>query len=152
MADAPLAVIGAGVVGLAVAARLAPRAPGLVLLERHERHGQETSSRNSEVVHAGLYYPAGSLKAELCVAGNRALHELCAAADIPHRRCGKLVVATRPDEVGALERLHALGRTNGAPLQMITGEEARDAAEQHELRRGPCKHLLALRFAAEQTP
>src|SRR5262245_50286774 len=77
MADTGVTVIGAGVVGLAVAARLAPKNPDLILLERHERPGQETSSRNSEVIHAGMYYPTGSLKARLCVEGNRQMYEVC---------------------------------------------------------------------------
>jgi L-2-hydroxyglutarate oxidase LhgO len=125
MADTPLTIVGAGVVGLAVAARLAPRFPETVVLERRERHGTETSSRNSEVVHAGMYYPAGTLKARLCVRGNRLLYERCERLEIPHRRTTKLVVATAPGETGRLEELLALGRTNGAPLSMLTGQECR---------------------------
>jgi L-2-hydroxyglutarate oxidase LhgO len=125
MADTPLTVVGAGVVGLAVAARLAPRFPETVVLERRERHGTEASSRNSEVIHAGLYYPAGSLKARLCVRGNGLLYELCQKREIPHRRTTKLVVATAPGEADDLERLLALGRANGAPLSMLTGAESR---------------------------
>jgi L-2-hydroxyglutarate oxidase LhgO len=125
MADTPLTVVGAGVLGLAVAARLSPRFPELVVLERHERHGTETSSRNSEVIHAGLYYPAGSLKARLCVRGNRLLYELCERRGIPHRRTTKLVVATDPGETAELERLLALGRENGAELSLQTAGECR---------------------------
>jgi L-2-hydroxyglutarate oxidase LhgO len=125
MADIPLTIVGAGVVGLAVAARLAPRFKETVVLERHDRHGTETSSRNSEVVHAGLYYPAGTLKARLCVRGNHLLYELCERLEVPHRRTGKLVVATAPGEVAELERLLALGRANGAPLSMLTAEGCR---------------------------
>jgi L-2-hydroxyglutarate oxidase LhgO len=125
MADTPVTVIGAGVVGLAIAARLAPRFSDLVVLERRERHGTETSSRNSEVVHAGVYYPAGSLKARLCVRGNRLLYEFCERHAIAHRRITKLIVATADAEVAELERLLALGRTNGAPLSMRTHEECR---------------------------
>src|SRR6185436_5761062 len=106
-------VVGAGVVGLAVAARLAARHPDVVILERNARHGQETSSRNSEVIHAGLYYPTGSLKARLCVEGNRRLYALCAPHEIPHRRIGKIIVAAAPAEMPALERLQALGAANG---------------------------------------
>jgi L-2-hydroxyglutarate oxidase LhgO len=125
MADTPLTIVGAGVVGLAVAARLAPRFPETVVLERHERHGTETSSRNSEVVHAGLYYPAGSRKARLCVRGNGLLYDLCQRRDIPHRRTTKLVVAAAPGETDDLERLLALGHANGAPVSMLTGDECR---------------------------
>src|SRR5512135_620902 len=125
MADTPLTVVGAGVVGLAVAARLAARFPETVVLERHERHGTETSSRNSEVIHAGLYYPTGSLKARLCVRGNRLLYELCRGRDVPHRPITKLVVATAPGEVPDLERLLELSRANGAPVSLLTGDECR---------------------------
>ena len=126
MADTPLTVVGAGVVGLAVAARLAPRHPELVVLERRERHGTETSSRNSEVIHAGMYYPAGTLKARLCVRGKRMLYELCERLDVPHRRITKLIVATTAAETGELERLFALGGANDAPLEMRTAEECRE--------------------------
>ncbi len=130
MSDVGLTVIGAGVVGLAVAARLAPRFPGLFVVERRERHGQETSSRNSEVIHAGMYYATGSLKARLCVEGNRRLYELCAAHALPHRRFGKLIVAADEGERGELEALHARGQANGAPLQLLSGAQAR-ALEPH---------------------
>lgn len=120
MADTGVAVIGAGVVGLAVAARLAPRSPDLVILERRERHGQETSSRNSEVIHGGMYYPTGSLKARLCVEGNRRLYEVCQRHDVPHRRTGKIITATVPEELPALEEIDQRGRANGVTLEWLT--------------------------------
>lgn len=125
MPDTPLTVIGAGVVGLAVAARLAPRHPELVVLERRDRHGSEASSRNSEVIHAGMYYPAGSLKARLCVRGRALLYELCERLDVPYRRTGKLIVATGPADTAELERLLALGRANGVELEMQTADACR---------------------------
>lgn len=125
MADVPLTVVGAGVVGLAVAARLAPRLPDLVVLERRERHGQETSSRNSEVIHAGMYYAPGSLKARLCVRGNALLYELCERLAVPHRRLGKLIVAMAEHEIPDLEKLLARGRDNGVELELIPGAQAR---------------------------
>ena len=125
MADTPLTIVGAGVVGLAVAARLAPRFPDLLILERHERPGTEASSRNSEVIHAGIYYPEGSWKARLCVQGNRMLYERCRRHGIPHRRLGKLIVAASPDELPALELLLARGRANGVELSMVGREECR---------------------------
>jgi L-2-hydroxyglutarate oxidase LhgO len=125
MADTPLTVVGAGVVGLAVAARLARRFPELVILERRERHGSETSSRNSEVIHAGLYYPTGSLKARLCVRGKQLLYELGERARIPHRRTGKLIVALRDEETAELERLHALGSANGVELSLLAADDCR---------------------------
>lgn len=120
MADSGIAVIGAGVIGLAVAARLAPRHPDLVILERHPRHGQETSSRNSEVIHAGIYYPAGSLKARLCVEGNRLLYEMCAARGVPHRRCGKIIAAGDAAELPALDALRERARANGVELERLS--------------------------------
>jgi L-2-hydroxyglutarate oxidase LhgO len=125
MADTGLTVVGAGVVGLAVAARLAPRHPGLVLLERRARPGTETSSRNSEVVHAGMYYPTGSLKARLCVEGNRRIHELGEGGRIPFRAIGKIIVAGEPGELPALEELLARGRANGVELTMLSAEKTR---------------------------
>jgi L-2-hydroxyglutarate oxidase LhgO len=125
MADTSLTIVGAGVVGLAVAARLAPTYPDLVILERRERHGQETSSRNSEVIHAGMYYPTDSLKARLCVEGNRRLYDLAERHGIPHRRTSKLIMATTNEDVAALEKLLALGRANGVELRMLSGDEVR---------------------------
>ena len=125
MADTPLTVVGAGVLGLAVAARLAPRFPGLVILERRDRHGTEASSRNSEVVHAGLYYPTGSLKAVHCVRGKELLYEACARLGIPHRRTGKIVVALEAGEEAELERLLDRGRANGVELERLGAEECR---------------------------
>ncbi len=125
MADTPVTIVGAGVVGLAVAARLAPRFPELIVLERRERHGSETSSRNSEVVHAGIYYPTGSWKARLCVRGRELLYETCERLAVPHRRTTKLIVAVRPDETAELERLLALGRANGVPLERLSAQECR---------------------------
>ena len=120
MADTGIVVVGAGVVGLAVAARLASRHPDLVLLERHPRHGQETSSRNSEVIHAGIYYPRGSLKARLCVEGQRLLYDLCAARGVPHRRCGKIIVAGDESELPALDDLRTQARGNGVELEPLS--------------------------------
>src|SRR5512145_1440988 len=121
--DTGVTVIGAGVVGLAVAARLAPHTPDLILLERRERHGTEQSARNSEVIHGGMYYPTGSWKARLCVEGNRRLYEFCARHDVPHRRIGKVITAVEPDELGALETLLARGLANGVELRLLGAAE-----------------------------
>ena len=112
--DAEVVVVGAGVVGLAAAAALAREGHAPLILERREAIARETSARNSEVVHAGLYYPEGSLKATLCVEGRHLLYERCERLGIPHRRCGKWVVATREAELQGLEALAALGSANGA--------------------------------------
>ncbi|MBK6596785.1 MAG: NAD(P)/FAD-dependent oxidoreductase [Proteobacteria bacterium] len=104
-ADIDCAVIGAGVVGLAVARACAQLGLSTVVIERHGRVGEETSSRNSEVVHSGIYYPADSLKAKFCVAGRDALYDYCAARAIATKRCGKLIVATSAAEEHALHKL-----------------------------------------------
>ncbi len=111
--NAGTVVIGAGVVGLAVAERLSRTRPDVLVLERHGAPGTETSSRNSQVLHAGLYYPLGSWKARLCVRANAALPGWCAAHGVPVERVGKLIVATSPEELGELDRLLAQGRANG---------------------------------------
>ena len=126
MADVSLTVIGAGAVGLAIAARLAPAHEGLLILERRGRPGTEQSSRNSEVIHAGLYYPPGSLKARLCVRGNRLLYELGDRHGLPVRKLGKLVVAMTSAEIPALEALHERGTSNGAPLRLVSERECRE--------------------------
>ena len=123
MPDAALTVIGGGVVGLAIAAELSSRHAPLFLLERHPQYGQETSSRNSEVIHAGIYYNTGSLKARLCVEGNSMLYELCGRHGIPHRRITKVITATSPQELAAVERLNALGTANGVALKMLSTAE-----------------------------
>lgn len=118
-------VIGAGAVGLACARALARRGIETLILERHEAFGTQTSARNSEVIHAGIYYPTGSLKAKLCVAGRDALYAYCAERGIAHRRCGKLIVATDVDQLSKLEALYRQGLANGVEdLVMLGGDEA----------------------------
>jgi L-2-hydroxyglutarate oxidase LhgO len=115
-----VAVIGAGVVGLAVARSFAQAGRHVVVLEAEGRIGSHTSSRNSEVIHAGIYYEAGSLKARLCVQGRDALYRYCLEQGIAARRTGKLIVATRDEEIGALERLRLQAEGNGvADLQWL---------------------------------
>lgn len=106
-------VIGAGVVGLAAARALALRGREVVVLDAAEGFGTATSSRNSEVIHAGIYYPTGSLKARLCVAGRRALYAYCAARGVPYRNCGKLIVACAEEEKAGLTKLKAQAQANG---------------------------------------
>ena len=116
-------VIGAGIVGLAVAERLSRGGRPVVVLERHGSALQETSSRNSQVIHAGLYYPADSWKARLCVPGNGSLHSWCEVHGVPHRRVGKLVVATSDDELPELEQRLAQGKANGVPGLELVGPD-----------------------------
>lgn len=111
-----IAVIGAGVVGLATARALAMRGRDVVVIERHRRPGLDTSTHNSGVVHAGLYHPARSLKAQLCVEGRERLLSFAAAQGVPHMRCGKLIVAN-DDELSALDRLAANAAANGVVLE-----------------------------------
>jgi L-2-hydroxyglutarate oxidase LhgO len=106
-------VIGAGIVGLAIARSLARAGREVIVLEAEDRIGFHTSSRNSEVIHAGIHYPTGSLKARLCVEGRRALYGYCAAENIAHARLGKLIVATCEEEIGALEALRLQAESNG---------------------------------------
>jgi L-2-hydroxyglutarate oxidase LhgO len=113
MDQVDIAVIGAGVVGLAIARELALRGREVIVIEAANAFGTGISSRNSEVIHAGLYYPAGSLKARLCVRGNALLYEYCAARGIAHQRCGKLVVATREQDLPRLQQIAASGAANG---------------------------------------
>ncbi len=129
-------IIGAGIVGLAVAARLAPKLKeNLLLVERHESFGQETSSRNSEVIHAGIYYPENSLKARLCVSGNRRIYQLCQKYDIAHRRLGKLIVASSSAEETSLIELLKRGRRNGAAnLKLLSAAESRALEPQVKTR------------------
>jgi L-2-hydroxyglutarate oxidase LhgO len=118
-------VIGAGAVGLAVARAFARAGREVVVLERESAIGTGTSSRNSEVIHAGIYYPTGSLKAKLCVAGRNALYPYLAERGIAHRRCGKLIVATDRKQIAGLERLHAQAKANGvADLRVLGAREA----------------------------
>jgi L-2-hydroxyglutarate oxidase LhgO len=118
-------VLGAGVVGLAVARALALQGREVLLLEALGGIGTVTSSRNSEVVHAGIYYPTGSLKARLCVAGRTALYEFCDSHGVAYRKLGKLIVASDPAETGRLEKIRAQAAANGVTLSHVGGDEAR---------------------------
>ena len=124
-------VIGAGVTGLSVAAQLSSAGRSVCLIERRPKPGMETSTHNSGVIHAGLYYPTGTLKAQLCVDGAARLYSFCAAHRVPHARCGKLVVATSRDEVPQIEKLASLGTANGAEGLEIVGPQFIRAREPH---------------------
>lgn len=125
------AVIGAGVIGLAIARRLALAGREVIVLEANGAIGLETSSRNSEVIHAGIYYPAGSLKARLCVAGRRLLYAYCAQHGIAHKRVGKLIVATREEETALLAEYRAAAEANGVTdLEWLSETEARNLEPQ----------------------
>ena len=119
-----ITVIGAGVVGLSVAAHLASPEISLLVLERHEAMGMEASSRNSEVVHAGIYYPPGSLKGRMCLRGNELMYDLCEKHSIGCSNCGKLIVAVTPEQEKQLPALHDLASGNGAKgLRIVSADE-----------------------------
>ena len=123
-AGADVVVVGGGAVGLACAAVLARRGRSVLVIERHAQPGQEISSRNSEVIHAGLYYPPGSLKALSCVEGRERLYRRCADEGIPHRKTGKLIVANDEAELGTLEELRLRAQANGAgAVEILDGKE-----------------------------
>ncbi len=125
MEDVDAVVVGAGVVGLAVARALALAGREVLVLDAAEGIGTETSSRNSEVIHAGIYYPAGSLLAKTCVEGKHRLYRYCAERGVPHSNCGKLIVATTEEEAGRLEGIRARAAANGVPdLRLLTRAEA----------------------------
>jgi len=118
-------VVGAGAVGLAVGRALALSGLETIVVEARDGIGQGVSSRNSEVIHAGLYYPPGSLKAQLCVRGKALLYALCDSHGVPHAACGKLVVATAEDQQPALDQLAARAAANGVPVQAWSAARAR---------------------------
>lgn len=125
MEEVDCVVVGAGVVGLAVARALAMAGREVIILEAAEGIGTETSSRNSEVIHAGIYYPAGSLMAKFCVAGRRMLYAFCAEKNVPHRNCGKLIVATDEREDAMLAGIKQRAEANGVEgMRVLTAAEA----------------------------
>jgi L-2-hydroxyglutarate oxidase LhgO len=129
-------VIGAGVAGLAVARELAMRGREVIIVERETLIGSITSARNSEVIHAGIYYPEGSAKARLCVAGRQLLYAYCESRGVAFRRCGKLIVATSPEQVEKLEGIRRSAAANGADdLVLLSRDEA--------LKLEPALHCIA---------
>lgn len=125
MEEVDCIVVGAGVVGLAVARALALAGREVIVLDAAEGIGTETSSRNSEVIHAGIYYPANSLMARFCVAGRRALYAYCADRGVPHRNCGKLIVATNAEEDAKLAGIKQRAEANGVEgMRVLTAAEA----------------------------
>ena len=156
--DAEVVVVGGGVIGLSTAAALACAGRSVVLIERREALARETTARTSEVIHAGLYYPPGSLKARLCVSGRIALYERCERLRIPHRRIGKLIVATSEEEIAKLESIARRAQENGVTsLRLIDAREVthrepsvRCLAALHSPETGIVDaHALCLSYAAE---
>src|SRR5581483_2229046 len=120
MEHVAVAIIGAGVTGLAAALAVAERGLSTCVLDRHPRPGLETSTHNSGVIHAGIYYPPDTLKTRLCVEGRPLLYEFCETHQVPHERCGKLIVAADESEMADLEALRQRGLANGvARLELV---------------------------------
>ena len=113
MMDAEITIIGAGVVGLAIAEKVSEKQENVFLIEKHMTFGQETSSRNSEVIHAGIYYTRDSLKARLCVEGKWLLYDYCKKYNVPYNNCGKLIVATSKEEISVIEGIRQTAINNG---------------------------------------
>src|SRR5882672_11822170 len=119
-------VVGAGVVGLAVARAAAVAGHDVIVAEATRGIGNGVSSRNSEVIHGGMYYPTGSLRALHCPRGRRMLYEFCASHGVPHRKCGKLIVATEEPEIAKMAAIQKQGEINGVEgLTLIEGAKAR---------------------------
>jgi len=121
-----ITIIGAGVVGLAVAEKLSVKGNEVAVVEKNESFGQETSSRNSEVIHSGIYYRKGSLKLKLCLEGNRKLYDICLKNKVPFEKTGKLIAAFSKEDVEQLEKLFSNGRSGGVEgLELLSAAEAR---------------------------
>jgi L-2-hydroxyglutarate oxidase LhgO len=125
--DAVITIIGAGIVGLAVAEKLSGEYDNVFIIEKHPSFGMETSSRNSEVIHAGIYYPKGSLKARLCLEGKTLIYNYCEKYGIPFNRCGKLIVATSGEEISVIEGIRQTAMNNGVG-DLVTLERDQVAA------------------------
>ena len=126
MNDVNITIIGAGVIGLALAQKISETRNNVFVLEKHASFGQETSSRNSEVIHAGIYYPRGSMKAILCTEGKKMLYDYCERYSVPFRKCGKLIVATKEEEVPILKGVMETALKNGVnDLSMLSNDEIR---------------------------
>jgi L-2-hydroxyglutarate oxidase LhgO len=118
-----ITIIGAGVVGLAIAAGLSKKHDNIILLERHEKFGRETSSRNSEVIHSGIYYPTDSLKAKLCIEGRALIYKYCEKNSVPCLKTGKLITASEQSQIAKLEELIKQGTQNGVDNLRILGKD-----------------------------
>lgn len=144
--EVEIIIIGAGVVGLAIAAEISESRRDVFAFEKNRTFGLETSSRNSEVIHSGIYYPQNSLKAKLCVEGRILLYELCEKYNIPHRRLGKMTIAIEEDEIKELEKLYEQGKANGVedivPLSREEFKRFEPNAEAKAAIFSPCSGIL----------
>lgn len=124
--DAEITIIGAGVIGLAIAEKATEKYSNVFVVEKHITFGQETSSRNSEVIHAGIYYPWGSLKARLCVEGRELLYDFCRHYEVPYKKCGKLIVATDEEESQVIEGIRNTAAGNGVELEILEPDRIKE--------------------------
>jgi L-2-hydroxyglutarate oxidase LhgO len=124
--DAEITIIGAGVIGLAIAERVSGNTRNVFVIEKHPTFGQETSSRNSEVIHAGIYYPKDSLKAKLCVEGKSLLYDYCKKYEIPFKNCGKLIVATDDKEIAVIDGIKNTAAGNGVDLEIFDRDRIKE--------------------------
>src|SRR5262245_13704729 len=122
--ETDVVIVGAGVIGLAIARAVAASGREVTVLEAASAFGTEISARNSEVVHAGIYYPVGSLKARFCVEGRNRLYEYCETHGVPFRRCGKLIVATTESQLPQLEAIRVAAASNGVELEVLSAQQA----------------------------
>jgi L-2-hydroxyglutarate oxidase LhgO len=137
LAEIDVAIIGAGVIGLATAGEIAQRKKEVFVFEKNHSFGLETSSRHSEVIHAGIYYPEDSLKTRLCVEGKSLLYEICDSHDIAYKKLGKIIVATSENETTQLEKLYEQGRKNGVEdLMLLSRTELKKLEPNVEARAG----------------
>ena len=123
MMDSEITIIGGGVIGLAIAEKVSEEYDNVFLIEKHQSFGQETSSRNSEVIHAGIYYTKDSLKSKLCIEGNKLLYEFCTKYAVPFKKCGKLIVATSENEIPIIETILKTAIGNGVDDMIMLGKE-----------------------------
>lgn len=132
-----ITIVGAGVVGLSIAVQLSQTARDVLVIEKNSTFGQEASSRNSEVIHAGIYYPADSLKTKTCIEGRHLLYQFCLQNDIPHKKIGKLIVAIDKNEVKDLEQLFQQGLENGVEdLKLLSRTEIKNFEPYVEVEAG----------------
>ena len=137
MEKAKIVVIGAGVVGLAIAARISEKNQDVYVLEKNARFGQETSSHNSGVIHSGIHYPPNSLKAELCVKGNKMIYDICQEYNVPYKKLGKLTVAVEAEETDEVEKLMRQGEANGVEdLKMLEKEQVKRLEPNVDVEKG----------------
>ena len=140
--DYNIVIIGAGVVGLAIAAKLSEKFSNVLVIEQHNNFGNETSSRNSEVIHSGIYYPQNSLKAKLCVEGNRKLYEWCKKYDVPHNRIGKFIISVNTDEDEEIDKLYNRALLNGVSGIEKVSKEFILKSEPNKIGRASCRERV----------